>query len=363
MTGYSDAPLREVRGPHNRALHAKRAIAKNELLFTESPLVSMQLPHSVEAAVACACCLRPVGTLATQLEHMTTARPPSASWSLPLDDDDDGALAPAMPCKGGCGAVFCSVACMANASSNGHALLCAAPGARTAHALAFEQFRAHAVSEWAGFFFFGAQIVCKVLHALLEQKPSASCPSSCKAGEPCEACVGRASTAFAPFCRGLWWEISDVDEQELTRAEAARARRELRACAQRSLELLHAVLRARGVDARLLRWLTLEEWGGLLGMARQNSLCVEVDNPLRDFVETLRGWHAGSYADGSGVGALLEALPQVPECVLGTALYDRIACFNHSCGPNAHIRFDVSGSHTAAVHATRPIASGEEVTI
>ena len=47
------------------------------------------------------------------------------------------------------------------------------------------------------------------------------------------------------------------------------------------------------------------------------------------------------------MGALLEALPQVPECVLGTALYDRIACFNHSCAPNAHVRFDQSGSYTA----------------
>ena len=38
----------------------------------------------------------------------------------------------------------------------------------------------------------------------------------------------------------------------------------------------------------------------------------------------------------------------IPEFVLGTSLYPTIACVNHSCDPNARIRFDPESDPDAA---------------
>ena len=48
---------------------------------------------------------------------------------------------------------------------------------------------------------------------------------------------------------------------------------------------------------------------------------------------------------------------------MGTALFDRLACINHSCAPNAEVWPSRDGSHEARLVARRAIAAGDEVTI
>ena len=54
-----------------------------------------------------------------------------------------------------------------------------------------------------------------------------------------------------------------------------------------SLELLKRALVLGGAAESTLAWLTAEVWGELLGLARQNAVTVEVQNPTFGFVEEL----------------------------------------------------------------------------
>lgn len=361
-----------------RALHATRALERGTLLVTEEPLASMQLPGNAEAVVSCMHCLRLVGSLETQLQHATRHVPTRRKWSLgdALDGDDDGVIAADTPCTGGCGARFCSQACQAAAAAGGHELLCAPPSGKSAHALAVAHFREHALAEYSGFYLFGATLVCLILAALRSRV--AKCSSCFSGGLPCQVCLSAARAPLAPFCRSVWWDIAHVGGD--TAAESARYRKAIRASALESLRRLRAALEAQGVEARHVQWLTADEWGQLLGLARQNSLCVEVESPMRDFLCTLRAWAAGCEED-NGVSALLETVDEaevaaaeddegeegagcVPEAVMGTALYPQISCLNHSCAPNCHVRFARDGGdHTATLQTTRRVAEGEELTI
>ena len=61
------------------------------------------------------------------------------------------------------------------------------------------------------------------------------------------------------------------------------------------------------------------------------------------------------------LAAVLGGLPQpMPECVMGTALFDRLACINHSCAPNCSV---TSGVHSMSVLVDAPIRAGEALTI
>ena len=69
-------------------------------------------------------------------------------------------------------------------------------------------------------------------------------------------------------------------------------------------------------------------------------------------------------AEAPALRTLLDRLPKaLPQCVVGTALFDRLACLNHSCAPNAEVWPSVDGSHDARLVARRAIAPGEELTI
>lgn len=160
------------------------------------------------------------------------------------------------------------------------------------------------------------------------------------------------------LCRIPWWELSDEGV-----AKSAVEVREARAEAATSRELLLEVLASSSArDAA--RWLTLEAWGGLLGAARRNALCVQLAHPLRDFVPALAQWHAytATPKQARAVAPLLEALPEPLPEPLWTAIYPTISCFNHSCRPNTEVRF-LHDDHRGTAVATRRIARGEEVCI
>ena len=105
-------------------------------------------------------------------------------------------------------------------------------------------------------------------------------------------------------------------------------------------------------------------WGGLLGAARRNALCVELAHPLTEFVPALRDWlsERGGTKEGRALAPLLAALPSPLPETLWTAVYPRISYANHSCAPNAEVHF-WEESHVGTLIARRRIAKGEEVCI
>ena len=213
-----------------RALHANTSLAKGAEILVEEPLCSMQLPDNSDAVLGCHTCLQPIGTLKAQLEHLTRDSPPPPGWCLPLEDDDDGMIAPIFR-ECACSVRFCSQACADHAKRIGHSFLCAAANKKSRHCSAIDSFRRHAVEEYDGFFLFCGQIVC---HVQARLKAQGSC-STCKDGRsPCKGCVERAQEPYQSFCRGEWWEITEVEDGTTT--ETAQARRELKATASSSLQ-------------------------------------------------------------------------------------------------------------------------------
>eukprot|EP00908_Phaeocystis_cordata_P013265 Transcript_24309.p1 GENE.Transcript_24309~~Transcript_24309.p1 ORF type:complete len:402 (-),score=133.37 Transcript_24309:29-1234(-) len=336
----------------NRSVLAARPIAAGELLLSERPIASMQLPDNQKALRTCGTCLRACGTISRQLQHATQC---STTPQLPFASAEDDLICHEVACRNKCGVIFCSASCK-EAGAGAHAYLCAT-GRRQR---ALQRFEAHALAEGENFLF-GARLVAEVL--------ARADALHCASGQPRAACTTKARKVLAPFCRGVWWEISDPPD-DLSPLEAASYQREVKEAAAESLRLLRALLGASAPPPDL-GWLTLAEWGGILGLARQNNICCELDNPVGEVLPMLHTHAAAAAAvsgkagaEGRALAAVLGGLPQpMPECVMGTALFDRLACINHSCAPNAEVWPSRDGSHEARLVARRAIAAGDEVTI
>lgn len=237
-------------------------------------------------------------------------------------------------------------------------------GARASEAVeAFEE-HAHETDE---LYLFGARIVGMV-HAAMRNDQHADL----------DAVLTK--TGLAQFCRCLYWDLP----------ENGADRRECREQCERSLALLHDVLRACCTDTSgfLSQWPSLLEWGNLLGLVRQNALCVELAAPLAGLLPALGEWcrenltghcsaskrHRSGHNDlpatpssaHAQAEALLKILSGLPEeasdVVQGSALYSQVSCANHSCVPNAVVRFD-RGNTDLRLVTLRAIAAGEEITI
>ena len=322
MLEYRDATAR------GRACFASRAIDANTPLLTEAPIASMALPEARRAIRSCEACSRLTGTLTSQLRAL--AGPATRVPSLPIAAEDER-LSDDVHCRRRCGVRYCSERCEASHAA-AHFHLCAGRCAPAAAALA--RFEEHALATHE-VFLFGARLVA-VLQARREQTAG---------DDPCAA-----------LCRVPWWEISDGDDG---RPRSAQEVRDAKRDAAASRRLLLAVI---GPDAA--SWLSLDAWGGLLGAARQNSMCVQLSHPADELLPALREWVARAAEEPSRrpVRALLDALPRPLPPPLSTAVFANISRVNHSCDPNAEVRF-LFDDHRATLVATRRIRAGEEVSI
>ena len=191
---------------HGRAVFATRDIDVSERLLVESPIVSMALPESREALLACERCCRPVGSLGQQIQHLTKRK------HLPAPMLVDDILAETIPCRRGCHVRFCSTVC-ANAEEHAHALLCSrAPAVDGEHfqsgqSLARFEEHAHNSNE---VFLFGARIVAAIHAGAV--RAAQTCSSRCRSHPelpPCTSCVAKARMPFDELCYIPFWDISD----------------------------------------------------------------------------------------------------------------------------------------------------------
>lgn len=155
MLRYADAPGK------GRAVFAACDVSRGSTMLTEAPLLSMALPESRGALLACERCCRAVGTVTAQLRHLTgMQRIPE----LPIDTEDDH-LADSVPCRHGCGVWYCSATCEA-LHAPAHRYLCR--GCSPAAAMALDKFEEHALATYECFLF-GARLVADLLARGAEQ--------------------------------------------------------------------------------------------------------------------------------------------------------------------------------------------------
>lgn len=106
-----------------RAVFALRDYAVGTLVFSEEPLACTQLLDNISLVKCCARCIRPIGTVVSQLEHSSCGK----ISALPVSQQDSY-LSEVVPCtctKGnGCKRQYCSVKCANAHAEKGHQLLC-----------------------------------------------------------------------------------------------------------------------------------------------------------------------------------------------------------------------------------------------
>ena len=404
-------PCAEVRRTTDkgRGYFATRGLEAGELVLHEAPFLSMQLPANEAAGVrACGHCLRLVGTMDMQLQHAAGwAKPPI----LPLDAEDMD-LGGCVECEGGCGTFFCGQRCAQLAWQQQHKLLCAGSAvARRRRALA--QFEAHARANHEAFLP-AARAVALVL-----------CAFDTNGGD-----LQSALALLAPLCGKEWWRRrAGLGAPSSVVPQGRRELADWSASAE-SLRLLllalpeHPALKL-GATRGSPPWLDHAFYSQLVGKLRLNAVCVDIHNPVRDFIAALcaaSDIHAARAAEGAlgrshqyaEVDRLLQdvaARQTIVGCpqgetsssddasssddisdsasgsmsdsasddsdddnekwsaaamdevpnVVGTALCSTVACCNHSCEPNIEVRFE--GCHEVQLWTTRAVAVGEELHI
>jgi len=375
----NSVPVHTVRKPgRGRCLIAAEGVSAGATVLEEMPLIALPLPDSTEHALLCDVCLRDIGSPAEHIQHAAELdRPPV----LPIDGDPDFDCR-RVECSRGCDAQFCSRECEALAQATFHGPLCPGAEPQAPHAEAVEAFLDHAHGTDEAFLL-GGRLVALVLATARREDCSAA----------------QASLALGDFCRVPYWELpKGAEARAACRDECATSLRLLRRALDGSKPARSAARRRGGTSSASFAsaasasaaaaacsggadgWPSLDEWGGLLGLLRQNALCAEVAAPLAGLLPLLAAWcatHArGGHAKkrprkGAGpeekeAGLLAEALDALPEAageaVRASALYPTVACANHSCAPNAEARF-VHGTTRLRLVALRNIAAEEEITI
>jgi len=108
----------EARGSstQGKGLFSCAQFKRGDVVFTERPAVASQAIDNLHLVTVCAHCHRTVGALSTQLAR----RAELAELELPLEPPS----CQVVQCEAGCGEVYCSEQCRADAKAQGHALLC-----------------------------------------------------------------------------------------------------------------------------------------------------------------------------------------------------------------------------------------------
>lgn len=266
------------------------------------------------------------------------------------------------PCHRGCGVVYCSAACRAEAWRVHHEILC---GARTERWRAFED---HAQSCGNEYYIVAARMFTSLRGVEVD------------ASDETEASVWSRlpwSTYHAP----AWWSTmrrpvysdSDEDEDEAEETEAAegvdaasagssvrsgsragstastppseRFQDQIYEQTEETVEMLRRILVEAGLGGTAASgWLTTESFGRLIGLLRVNVLSVRAGAELSQAQRDER--------DAVDHNALK-----------GMALYALQSALNHSPLPNCYMASKLDEPHRCIIYVSRDVAAGEELCI
>uniref|UniRef100_A0A7S3VR10 SET domain-containing protein n=1 Tax=Dunaliella tertiolecta TaxID=3047 RepID=A0A7S3VR10_DUNTE len=194
-------------------------------------------------------------------------------------------------------------------------------------------------------------------HGTSTSLPSSSSTAACTPGMA-EAALLEAWMPLSMGWKRLWWESVAVPED----VEDEQAfRQQLKELTAESLELMKPAW--PGVAALFPALMSMEVWGGLVGMFELNNLAMAVPSPVEDYFLLVDGLpEPEKAACQQSTQKWLDALDKwydVP--AQGTGFMALQSCANHSCEPNAATEGE--GTGLTAVYARRAIKEGEEITI
>eukprot|EP00667_Euglena_gracilis_P015150 EG_transcript_15745 len=275
-----------------RALFAAKSIPKGTVIFEEFPLVAMQtLPNRRHCAV-CSHCLRFVGSLEAQLELLAQRQTlqsfcnEKVTWQLP-DSSSESDQYRVARCAWGCGEIYCSEACRAEAEPV-HQLLCVALVPDESSPLYQYKIFAMNTNE---IFLLCAAVCAKII---VRQRQC--------------GCWREAIKPFHHFTAGLWWEIVVPDNPY----DTERLPEVLREACANAASLLGAALGHRlpagggtstsshsqsnscqhcSTDCSALaqQIFTTEFFGMLVGLFERNQHGIRMVSPLQEYFKELAG--------------------------------------------------------------------------
>jgi len=339
-----------------RGMFASRSFKQEETLFFEQPIISQQHVTNRLIARTCGNCFRFLGTLEEQLAHH---RELLEMQSLPIHNASG-----IVRCVHECGELYCSEECRNEALFRHHNILCVGTLQVQEHPLF--QFKSHAILH-NELFLLAGQVLAVILSSW-----------RLNGGQ-----LNQHVLPFAQLHKKLWWEVvTDVQEDIL------------KSIMDESLKLLRQafVLQLRPEEYQFLEFLRVDFFATLLGLLDLNNHTIDIKAPLQIVYSSLaeQGTHPS--------GLTLEVLKPIAEAIAreqdnyldedeaypsegcsmgenysephlqdifpafeGLGIFPNIAMMNHSCVPNANVRF--GDDRTAVVVALRDIQPGEELTI
>eukprot|EP00873_Tetraselmis_striata_P002919 jgi/Tetstr1/423183/TSEL_001304.t1 len=276
----TSAPLEaRVLAGRGRGCVTTGAFRRGDTIAADKPMAAVHLGSSEKRVQACAHCFRYLGTLQSQFQQLAGRADPSSATSsrdaspyiLPgLASSADGHLSRVHPCRNGCGDKYCTAGCEAAGFAGQHRLLCPAGSGRSAAAReALLELRALAHSDCEAF-----MLAAKLMAAAFSAKDIA-------AQRRLESQMHMLGVT-AP-----WWELVVIPEDVPARKHAA-YRSKLKAKAQQALSLTAAVLEP-AAPPHLRYMMALDHFGLLLGAILQNSVCIELPSPVRQYLEAQLG--------------------------------------------------------------------------
>ena len=390
-------------GLHGDGVFARSALAVGNVLFREAPLEKQQSLSNRQAVLVCGACFSFLGDSGTQLDLL-------AGNTSRYDLVAARSIAGVVPCRDGCGEVYCCEGCEDRHWTTSHRLLCTGhvsdAEAKTHPLMAF---KIHAC-QTNEIFLMVADIFAKIcLQVEVGMSPE---------------------TAMAPynsFVHELWWDAAAKDRPQLAMT--------LQQISSESWFLLEKALKLGERGMSLL--LSADYFSRTIGMFEQNNVGIRLSNPAGTFAMSILGtseqedqerervmqavtqicdrqdgegadcdllemeggeegeWEdmedgdeedeeedvmgiaavAAGGGEGEGEGAYPPSFTQILEerggldnlfaPLDGAAFYSLVCKINHSCVPNVNVTYENAGPGVgivACVSAVRGIVPGEELT-
>ena len=327
-----------------RGLFATADIEKGSTIFHESPALLVQDPRNRAAARACGCC-HALLVPESGSENAETGQNTSPGTSI--------------KCAWGCGESYCDETCaQKHITDFGHRVFCVGPLDTWSHPIAALRLEAAKDDDQDGLLAMLLEICARILH-----QASKGDASDEKADvDVLFSALKNASLDW--FVRGAWWDTSGY---------SARREELMQRCDKMAQLLTKAAVAA--VDERLI----LEtESASLRKKLYAVSNALGDERTIAELLSLVTRNQISVVVERKFPGASTSA-PTSPESTSlpgydGSGVFPLTCLMNHSCEPNAEVRFDASlgkkiknknrnsRAPTARVVAIRNIKTGDELT-
>ena len=267
----------EERPGYGRITIATRRFEKGEILLTETPVVSVQLPGNEAVNRMCAMCCCQLGTAACQFGRMGVQHVPAAAGA------HDAGAAAAVPCRHCDRTFYCCEEHRDAHFAQSHGALCSAS---QEHRAAFDDFHAFAVNECQTMMLAAEMFAASVLESGLE--PAAKADSFSRKRSRTSRSQSALPTWLDEYVCAPWPDV--VSLQCATADQEAEIRANCRATLREGRKLLLRTVRAGGfASTPAVGWLSETTWERLVGLPVLNATAVlpASSSPVRGFLETL----------------------------------------------------------------------------